>query len=179
MLLFHVYYRWSLGWMHQSISRGAMEVLEAWDSMRRWYSRKRTFRQYCVLQPMLRLGTFIGDHFAMLKSPQNDVFEWRLLHCGVQARNTILKEVVRDGWGNMSCWWVYRVWQLLCKVAKMQEHVCIIARCTHCHNIWWCHYHNQVQVMTRTKHKRIQNCLNKVPQDVHQHILGAVSLFNA
>ena len=80
--------------------------------------------------------TFIGDHFAMLKSPQNEDFECRLLHCGVQAREHNI-ERSGEGWlgQHVQRWQVYHLWQLLCKVVTMQELICIIVRCTHYHNL--------------------------------------------
>ena len=150
MLLFHVY-RWSLGWMHQPINRGALEAAEAWAWMTRWYWRGCTFKRYCILQPTSRLGSFIRSWRSFCSAQISS--EWRfrrLLHCGVQAREDII-EKSGEGWleKHVQRCWVCHVWKLLCKVAVVQEHICITKRCTHRNNLHCCHYCDQVQYDSR------------------------------
>ena len=94
--------------------------------------------------------------------------------------NTILKEVTRDGWGNMSnvgesiiCGNYYaNLPQCKNMYALLQDVPTIII------------YDDTIIAikftMTQAKHEiKGYKTIYKVPQDVHEHILGEVSLFNA
>ena len=94
--------------------------------------------------------------------------------------NTILKEVARDGWGNMSnvgesiiCGNYYaKLAQCKNTYALLQDAPTTII------------YDDAIIAikftMTQAKHKiKGYKTIYKVPQDVHEHILGEVSLFNA
>ena len=71
---------------------------------------------YCNQHQDLAVLLEAGDHFAVLKSPQNENLEdYYIVVC--KQGNTILEEVVRDGWGNM-----FNVGEL-CKITTMQEHM--------------------------------------------------------
>ena len=121
----------------------------------------------------------VGDHFAVLKSPLNEDFEdYYIVVC--KQGNTILEEVVRDGWGNMF------------NVGECVVYGNYYAKLPQCKNTYALLKDAPTAIiyadaviaikfsMTQAKHKvKGYNTVYKVPKDVHEHILGEVSLFNA
>ena len=121
----------------------------------------------------------VGDNFAVLKSPQNeDLEDYYIVVC--KQGKTLLKEVVRDGWGNNF------------NVGESVVYGNYYAKLPQCKNTYALLKEAPIAIiyadailaikfnMTQAKHKvKGYNTVYKVPQEVHEHILGEVSLFNA
>ena len=179
MLLFHVY-RWSLGWMHQSINRGAMEVVEGRSWTTRWYWREWAFGQYCVLQLMWGLGNYWNLEIILQCSNllKMEILKTTTLWCASKGTQN------RKKWCGMVGATCSTFVSQSCMATIMQS--CHSAR-THAllNNAPTTIIYVDVLIvikfnMAQAKHNvKGYNIVYKVPQEVHEHILGEVSLFNA
>ena len=127
-----------------------LSIMEAWKgkltlkTLNNW----KRFKQCEDLAHLLD----VGNHFSVLRFPTNEDFEDDSVVC--MLANTILKEFVTDGWGD------------LLNIGEgsqsfiMQKRSCIIKRCTLFDNLCWWHYLTQVQYgSSKEESWGIQQCL--------------------